>query len=270
MHLSPFRTIGMFEQNNVGLRLENPLVAYLKDLLHKAKQHVGPMEAPVDLTLEFRYLCSLMQTIVNHIDNEGEDDCDDEYCMEVSGSDGPIAVDGADDMEMEDDEGEEEISFEESSLESMVRQIERWVYLYGDEEPEEAEGVEVMEVGASSSKTASSVIGATADVLELNVAGLEAIFPPLDGTSFYKTICKINHSCKPNVRVQYSSFQHSNNPIYGGLIATMVALEDINPHDELVQSYIDQYLPYAERKVALADYGFLCRCEKCRRECKLK
>jgi hypothetical protein len=29
------------------------------------------------------------------------------------------------------------------------------------------------------------------------------IFPPLDGSAFYLNICRINHSCEPNVRVEY-------------------------------------------------------------------
>jgi len=232
---------------------------------------------------------------VNNIEdeNECEDDCDEddgddsgggmegEYCMEVSTSpststsaatgtgtgvivsgeeEGQVGgVDGSgeemdqDTEDEEDSEDEAGRTFEESSLECMVDQIERWIYLYGDSEEQENEGQTGTGTGSGSS---------TGTVY--NTVGLEALFPPLDGTSFYRTICKINHSCKPNVRVQYSSFQHSNNPIYGGLIATMVALEDIEPQQELVQSYIDQYLPYTERKVALSDYGFLCRCERCK------
>jgi phosphosulfolactate synthase (CoM biosynthesis protein A) len=33
--------------------------------------------------------------------------------------------------------------------------------------------------------------------------GLERLIPPLDGTAFYSLICKINHSCEPNVIVKY-------------------------------------------------------------------
>ena len=62
----------------------------------------------------------------------------------------------------------------------------------------------------------------------------EVLFPPLDGTSFYKNICKINHSCEPNVRVKYSS------TVEHGLVANVVALRDIQPNEELLQSYIDE------------------------------
>ena len=66
--------------------------------------------------------------------------------------------------------------------------------------------------------------------------GEYAVYPPLDGTAFYTTICKINHSCIPNVMVRYAS-----HPQYG-LCAQMVVLRQISEGEELLQSYIDQSL----------------------------
>lgn len=34
--------------------------------------------------------------------------------------------------------------------------------------------------------------------------GEDTLFPPLDGTAFYLLICRINHSCVPNVSIRYS------------------------------------------------------------------
>ena len=68
----------------------------------------------------------------------------------------------------------------------------------------------------------------------INNYSTEVLFPPLDGTAFYKRICKINHSCIPNVRVQYRCSPEL------GLVADMVSLCDIKEGEELVQSYIDQ------------------------------
>ena len=34
--------------------------------------------------------------------------------------------------------------------------------------------------------------------------GEDTLFPPLDGTAFFLLICRINHSCMPNVSVRYS------------------------------------------------------------------
>ena len=38
--------------------------------------------------------------------------------------------------------------------------------------------------------------------------GEETLFPPLDGTAFFLLICRINHSCEPNVAVRYSCLPH--------------------------------------------------------------
>jgi hypothetical protein len=47
------------------------------------------------------------------------------------------------------------------------------------------------------------------DLIELtelidDAGGTDQVFPPLDGTAFYSLVCKINHSCRPNVMVRYS------------------------------------------------------------------
>ncbi len=63
--------------------------------------------------------------------------------------------------------------------------------------------------------------------------GIDSLFPPLDGTAFYDTICKINHSCNPNVIVKY------NCNCTNGLFAELHCLRSISPGEELVQSYID-------------------------------
>lgn len=76
--------------------------------------------------------------------------------------------------------------------------------------------------------------------------GIDSIFPPLDGTAFFETVCKINHSCVPNVRVNYvcngNASASSASSSATGLQAQMVALRDILPGEELLQSYIDQNL----------------------------
>lgn len=64
--------------------------------------------------------------------------------------------------------------------------------------------------------------------------GVDSIFPPLDGTALYSMMCKINHSCSPNVRVKYFFTKEH------GLVASLVATREIQPDEELLQSYIDQ------------------------------
>jgi hypothetical protein len=76
--------------------------------------------------------------------------------------------------------------------------------------------------------------------------GLERLFPPLDGTAFYTTICKINHSCEPNVIVKYdvdsSPSSKAEREISNGLRAYLEVIKDVESGEELVQSYIDQNL----------------------------
>lgn len=64
--------------------------------------------------------------------------------------------------------------------------------------------------------------------------GGDGIFTPLDGTALFSMLCKINHSCDPNVRVKYVFTREH------GMVARLVALRDIDPDEELLQSYIDQ------------------------------
>jgi hypothetical protein len=68
----------------------------------------------------------------------------------------------------------------------------------------------------------------------IEAEGAERLFPPLDGTAFYPVICHINHSCEPNVAVNYAVNTEE------GLVAQMHALRDISDGEELLQSYIDQ------------------------------
>ena len=78
--------------------------------------------------------------------------------------------------------------------------------------------------------------------------GADSLFPPLDGTAFYQLICKINHSCEPNVIVRYSPPSSSSSPssLGGGgslgLRAYLTTLRPIESGEELLQSYIDQSL----------------------------
>lgn len=45
--------------------------------------------------------------------------------------------------------------------------------------------------------------------------------------------------------------------------AVILALKDIQPGEEITISYIDEEESLEERRAALADYGFVCQCEKC-------
>ena len=93
---------------------------------------------------------------------------------------------------------------------------------------------------------------------------LDILFPPLDGTAMYSIACKMNHSCHPNVILLYR--RRSNiGPAYP-LTASVVALRNIEPHEELTISYINANASYQQRQKDLQNYGFICHCDKCEQE----
>jgi hypothetical protein len=81
--------------------------------------------------------------------------------------------------------------------------------------------------------------------------------PVCDGTALFAIICTMNHSCTPNVQVQYDR---------GTSVGTVVALRDIAAGDELFINYCDMDDPVEIRTQNLRHYGFMCGCEKCARE----
>ena len=131
-----------------------------------------------------------------------------------------------------------------------------------DEEEGEEEEESMEEATSEDIPTAEDTTDPSLAALRGMIAehGLDTLYPPLDGTAFYSTICRINHSCDPNVRVTYVSHPER------GLLATLIALQPIQPGEELVQSYIDQYQSLEVRRKALKDYGFVCTCTKCSTE----
>ncbi len=74
------------------------------------------------------------------------------------------------------------------------------------------------------------------------------------GTALFETISCFNHSCVPNVAVEFAE------PYYH---ATVVALRDIEESEELCITYIDENLPFEQRQHELKEYLFTCDCPKC-------
>jgi len=228
------RTIGMFEQNNVGVQLRSPLQSF-----------VSTLQAGSASTSHVSAAAQLISATLGNVGEEEEED-NGEWEHEY-------------DSAYDNDDEEDEVAME------------------GD-----GDAMYCMEVGAfpgakltsSSSAAANSNKGDEGDTREKSTGdaaldnlhrlieddGFDTLFPPLDGVAFYRKICKINHSCEPNVRVIYK--EHV--PGAGvGLHAQMVSLKPIEEGEELVQSYIDQNMSFEKRKKALRDYGFECRCPKC-------
>lgn len=201
------RLVGMFEQNNVGVRRTSPLGRACLGLAPHSP------EAP--------QLAEAAACIAASLEEMAWEDCGDD-CQE-------------------DDDDDDENNDEDAN-----------------EGGEGEEGAEAEDMFPMTDEVAADPSLARLHET-LNTHGLEAVFPPLDGTAFYALICKINHSCEPNVLVRYEPAEPG-----APLRARLTTLRDIMPGEELVQSYVDQSLSFEARRLALLDYGFECSCRKCR------
>ncbi|KAG8001463.1 N-lysine methyltransferase SMYD2-A [Nibea albiflora] len=80
------------------------------------------------------------------------------------------------------------------------------------------------------------------------------------GSAVFPDVALMNHSCSPNVIVTYK-----------GTVAEVRAVQEINPGDEIFNSYIDLLYPTEDRKERLLDsYFFTCQCTECTSKSKDK
>uniref|UniRef100_A0A8C2ZRH3 [histone H3]-lysine(4) N-trimethyltransferase n=1 Tax=Cyclopterus lumpus TaxID=8103 RepID=A0A8C2ZRH3_CYCLU len=80
------------------------------------------------------------------------------------------------------------------------------------------------------------------------------------GSAVFPDVALMNHSCSPNVIVTYK-----------GTLAEVRAVQEINPGDEVFNSYIDLLYPTEDRKERLLDsYFFTCQCTECTSKSKDK
>ena len=258
------RTIGMFEQNNVGIRLSNPLASLASQytLENEAVQFVAlltPASESFDESASANAEC--VDEVLSHmsmipgptfsaslktksIGNEYLVSCANDITLPEFLSATEIIAKSLDEEETCNDEDcDEDCEWEDAEDEGLCD-----------------EGGNVDEVTPLRSDEVDPVRAAQRLKYLIEAQEADRLYPPLDGTAFYSTICKINHSCVPNVMVKYTSTLES------GLIAQLHTLRSIDPGEELLQSYIDQNMPFDERKAALKDYGFECTCEKCELE----
>eukprot|EP00887_Chlorella_sp_A99_P006616 scaffold3.g6616.t1 len=83
--------------------------------------------------------------------------------------------------------------------------------------------------------------------------------PGCEGNAFYALHSCLNHSCAPSVHA-WKREQDTDGS------AVVLALRNIAPGEEVTISYIEEDAPLEERRAELADYGFVCRCSRCRDE----
>ena len=83
---------------------------------------------------------------------------------------------------------------------------------------------------------------------------------PCLGTALFSVQSGLNHDCDPN-----SEPFKDERDITGA--CTIVARRDIAAGEEITISYLDDDdKSRDERQDALADYGFVCRCDRCENE----
>jgi len=82
---------------------------------------------------------------------------------------------------------------------------------------------------------------------------LKTLFPSCNGTALFALTCCANHSCVPNVQLQYNEDS----------TGVLVALRDLEPHEELCINYVNLEQPTQLRQADLRHYGFTCSCERC-------
>ncbi|XP_024391830.1 histone-lysine N-methyltransferase ATXR2 isoform X1 [Physcomitrium patens] len=80
-----------------------------------------------------------------------------------------------------------------------------------------------------------------------------------EGSAFYTLQSCMNHSCRPNARAFKRDEDRDGH-------AVLLALRPIKKGEEVTISYIDEDASLEERRAALADYAFLCRCSRCLEE----
>lgn len=219
------RIVGMFEQNNVGIRSPSPLPSMLTEILALGGESLDCIEE----------LSSLLTKVLSSPDD------DDLY----NGSDEPT---GTEERKLE---RHEVISCESSSVGCF-------------------DGCKLSDCSMTVKKVKADSDGEPdhTRVLEEAVDN-EDIFAPLDGTALFTLVCTMNHSCRPNCLVKYPGRLRR----YGigdvradPLVVEVVLLGNVSAGEELTQSYISVDMDLHDRRSALDDYGFFCRCPRCLEE----
>lgn len=79
------------------------------------------------------------------------------------------------------------------------------------------------------------------------------LFPDYEGSGLFPLVSKFNHSCAPNVTMEFAD----SNTVFA------LASRDIRAGEEMTISYVDLRLDLEDRKRELHEYFFDCRCGVC-------
>ena len=152
-----------------------------------------------------------------------------------------------DDEEDENDDAENEDGEDEDSEEEEED---------GDEE-EESDGEEELRFDWGVPAANAKVSGSRNSTESRRLRFSSSLFPAHKGTALFPLISKVNHSCRPNCYLLWTSCS----------VASLVASVDIRPGDELQISYLGEkaecFSAARRRRWLRENYGFECRCEEC-------
>ena len=280
------KIIGSYEQNSMGIRGRHPLC---RDVLECSKLRTNCH----DDIIKCMDLVGMIGGGGCEDDNCDEDGCDDDEDNEdneVLNGDGEVVDDDnvqqANTMLEKEEEKEEDYNYTVDDIAHFIANLE--IDEDGQQQHsisqkqmnnKEEDGVDAEEEGTinNSKNDGDDNLNDTNDILTSEEEGegddLDALFSPLDGTAMYSNVCKMNHSCNPNILVRYSNSISGGNSKIGTrwgkqfpLVVQGIALRDIKEHDELCISYIQNDKCVAERQLELESYGFHCTCVKCELE----
>lgn len=136
---------------------------------------------------------------------------------------------------------------------------------FGDDEVEGAIGDadammgEAIDAGRGDDEIASvAMTQARAEVERMSMEQLlEAGWPAMHGTALFGTVARMNHSCSPNSCIHY---------LGNSARLTCRAEAPLAAGEELTICYVDRAADVLTRRRRLAEYGFVCSCERCARE----
>lgn len=240
------RVVGMFEQNNVGVRAPSPIPEVVRELLEcrkagASRDVVEEVSGLVGQIIEQEEKCD--------DDDEEQEECHDAVCSE--------SCNGQRESESCRNEGQDGCGGTSCSG-SRVNS---------------AEDQAVLETDNAVAILRSAVSG---DHDGYGDDEGEGLFAPLDGTALYSLICCMNHSCRPNCLVRYPGRRRgtTKGSDLGSvaiaksepLVAEVVLLKDVPAGEELTQSYVTKEMGLSQRRRALEDYGFFCTCPRCTEE----
>lgn len=254
------RVVGMFEQNNVGIRAPSPIPGVVRELLAEggegcrvrrdddddddsARREVLREAAGLVLQITEEQDCAGGDVGRDGVVGEGHDHDDGRGCC------APPAVGVS-----EDGERLVQTAGKTDSAPPAARG--------GGESAADGDEVDILAV-------LRSAVDGGGDGDEVD--SREDLFAPLDGTALYSLVCCMNHSCRPNCVVRYPGRRQKGGKHSGSgsggiadpLVAEVVLLEDVSAGEELTQSYVTREMSLTERREALEDYGFLCACPRC-------